>query len=158
MYVGLGAYPNPYVEKLSDNAGYEMFTERTGISLSFSIGGNYYNDEVQEKFRKVFEEEYLHVLKNSPWLLARNAVLNGLQSFSLGYFTSSRLLSYLSCVCGLLVLIWLVLQRRFIWVMAIGIHSLSFTPYYPPIHAYMFGAYILIICAILISFDGEPGN
>ena len=41
-YIGIGAYPNPYVDRFSDNAGYELFEAERGIQLNKNIEGNYY--------------------------------------------------------------------------------------------------------------------
>ncbi|MDO1446016.1 hypothetical protein Q0590_07120 [Rhodocytophaga aerolata] len=159
VFVGIGAYPNDYITTLSDNEAYNFFNRKTAKNITYTIpGGNVYTDlSIRNEYFTFLKNEYFQVLKSHPILLIKNAVLNFFQSFSLGYFVDYPLwVNYLSSLAGFIFFILLFLKKHFLWIMAIAFNSLTFTPYYPPIQAYMFGGYILIICAfiqLLNDFD-----
>jgi hypothetical protein len=152
IYIGIGAYPNSYVNSLSDNEAYNFFSHKTGKPISYSIpGGNVYTDlSIRNEYFTFLKSEYFQVLKSHPFLLIKNAVLNFFQSFSLGYFVDYPLwVNYLSSLAGFVFFLLLLIKRHFFWILAIGLSSLTFSPYFPPIQAYMFGGYILIVGAFI---------
>jgi hypothetical protein len=151
IYIGIGAYPNPYsINELSDNTAYELFFRETGQILDARPGGNFYNKQVFTHYSNILKNTYLSILSSSPFLLLRNAILNFFQSFSLGYFVDYPLwVSYLSSLVGFTFFMLLLMKRHFIWILAIALNSLTFTPYFPPIQAYMFGGYILLVGAFI---------
>lgn len=150
IYVGIGGYPNPFVKTLSDTEGFAIYNKHTGEVLNISTGGNFYNLNVFKKYDLLLQEEYFQIVKTKPLMLVKNAVLNFFQSFSLGYFVDYPLwVNYLSSLAGFIFFMLLFLKKHFLWIMAIAFNSLTFTPYFPPIQAYMFGGYILIICAFI---------
>jgi hypothetical protein len=149
MYVSVGAYPNPYGIEFADWSGFQYYEEQTGIEIDPRTGGNYEDPELREDYRQRLKARYKEIFVDSPLMLVRNAALNIFQSFGPGYVTASRGLSYASAFLGLLVLLLLLVRRKFLWVVAIGLCSITFTPYCPPIPVYMFGAYILIVGGII---------
>jgi len=144
-YVGLGAYPNPFVHGLSDNNGYAMYEAKTGTVLEMSSpDGNYYDESVYRDYQRVLKAEYLGIALESPVRMVRNAVLNMLQSFSFGYPVARPNLAYASAAFGAVVIVLLLLTAQYSLVVGIGAVTVGFAPYFPPIPAYMFGAYMLL--------------
>jgi hypothetical protein len=154
-YTGIAAWPNPYVKELSDQSGLVLYEQAYGEKMRFGVGENNSDPEVMQRYRKVTRAAYMEVAKARPDLLVRNAVLNVLGSFSIGYVTASLNLSYLSAAIGLAYLSLLLWARRFVWVAAILASSVSFSLYFPPVPVYLFGAYILSIGAF-VSLFREP--
>lgn len=154
IYVGVGAYPNPYMQGLSDNNGFDLFRSRTGIALSISPGGNFHEPVLFKRYEALLRDEYLVMLRQSPLLLVRNACLNFGQAFSAGYFVDyPRWVSYVSAAFGLVFCLLLVRYRLFWWAIAIAATTLSFFPYFPPIQAYMFGSYLLLVMAFIALLE-----
>jgi hypothetical protein len=92
------------------------------------------------------KEAYWNFFKANPFLVFRNAVLNFLQSFSIGYINAGGwLLNLLSAGLGLIFLVVLFIYKKYIPALLIAFSGIGFTPYYPPIPVYMFGGYILIV-------------
>jgi hypothetical protein len=159
VFIGVGAYPNPILNGLSDDEGFNYFYKKTGQRLNTGLpGGNYYFDhELRNLYMATLEEGYIHLLKTEPFLLTRNAVLNFFQSFSLGYFADYPLwVSYLSAGIGFVFFLLLLLHKQFLWIIAIAASGITFTPYYPPIPAYMYGSFILIACAGIMLLKQYP--
>ena len=157
MFVGVGAYPNsyPYLQKLSDNTGFDRYDSITGLKLSNSVDGNYHADSLRNDYSKVIESEYFKIAKKSPLLIVRNGILNFLQSFSVGYKPGySFLIHILTSISGLALIFFLIKFQKWVLLLAISFASISFTPYYPPIAAYMYGSYIIIAYSIISVIYG----
>ena len=150
-YCGISAYPNPYTDGLGDESGFRFFEKETGQKLQItSIDGAFHQDpEFRKKTREVFREGYFRILRERPLMLVRNAVLNFFQSFFLGYSVDSRLLSYLSSFCGLLVFTLLLWKKEYWFLVAIALSSLTFVPYMYPHQGYIFGSLILLVVAFI---------
>jgi hypothetical protein len=154
VYIGVGAYPNPYMQGLTDNNGYALYRRHIGESLSVSIGGNFYTKEVFERYNHLLLDKYMQIVRQDLLLIIKNAFINFLQSFSVGYFVNAPVwVNYLSAGVGAIFLALLCIRKQFLWIMAIALNSLAFTPYFPPIQAYMFGGYILLVCAFVAQFQ-----
>lgn len=150
-YVGIGAYPNEYVKGFGDKYGRDLYEKHTGEKQDLQPGGNAYEDDVVERFHQITRAEYLEVLRRDPVLLVKNAVLNVFQSYAVGYFTELPLaLSYTSAFVGVVFCALLLWRRMYAFTLGIGLNSLSFTPYYPPVQAYMLGGFVLIVAAFLL--------
>jgi len=150
MYVGLGAYDNPYGVILNDNAGYKLFDEKTVISNKTNAKiTNYDNFERRERYDDTLKKEYLAILKESPMLLLVNAVKNTLGGYSFGYFVGSPLIQNMAIIFGGIFALLLLLFRQYVWFLAIGLSLISFTWFYPPIPAYMYGSYLIIIVSFI---------
>jgi hypothetical protein len=64
--------------------------------------------------------------------------------------------SYFSAAVGFVFCLLLLLKRQFLWILAIAASSATFTPYYPPIQVYMYGSFILIVCAFISLLKQYP--
>jgi hypothetical protein len=149
-YIGVGAYPNPYMKGLTDNNAFDLFEEKTGQKLYVYPGGNYFDSITFAKNVAILRKAYFDVVKHSPSLVLRNATLNFFQSFSIGYLVDYSLaLNYGTAFMGFAIFCTLLFYKQFLWVIAIVFSSLSFSPYFPPIPAYMFGSYLLIALALI---------
>ena len=146
MYVGIGAYENKYNIKLDDEDGYKYYNQQTGKLVNSS---NIMNADIKDEYYEVLQERYFEILKESPIMIIKNALLNILQSYSIGYKVGNPKIIYLSSIIGVLAIILLLYTKQYILFLAIGFAGGSFTPYYPPISAYMFGSYILIIIGFI---------
>jgi len=146
MYVGIGAYQNKYGIEMKDRSGFQVFNRETDKVM---IGGCKQNDN-SRIYNDFIKKKYFNILKESPLLLAKNALLNILQSYGIGYKVNMMNLNYLSSFFGFLLIFLLLYFNQYTLFFAIGFAGASFTPYFPPIGAYMFGSYMLIIFAWLV--------
>lgn len=157
-YVGIGAYPNNAGIELDDESGYKMFRESTGIQINTAPPeGNYYDEEVRRQYYGVLKERLAGYASDHPLQLARNAALNILQGFSVGYPVGHLALAYASAFIGLIVLMVLAVRRMYVTIALIFASVAGFVAYYPPIPAYMFGNYLLLSLA-LASIVDQIGN
>ena len=144
-FVGLGAYPNNYsfLFNLSDERGYDRFFELTGKQVEAGVDGNNQNDlSFRSEYFRILKNEYLRILKNSPIVVIRNAGINFLQGYSIGYLNKSPYyLNLISALLGAIFIAFLIYSQEWVGIMAIGISHLTFSLYFPPIQAYMFGRY-----------------
>lgn len=154
-YIGLGAYPNRLAISVSDESGYALYEKVTGEKLEVSVGGNYYDNDVIDRYKEITEEATITYAKSQPFAIVRNGFLNLLQSFSLGYFVNKSMIVYLLVACSGLALILLSLWRRhYLPLLLIFTYVIAFVPYFPPIPAYLFGAYLpIFFLASLLAAD-----
>ena len=146
MYVGIGAYPNNYLSELSDNVGPRLYQDVTGEKINFN------NNEDYKKYNNIIKEHYFKILKEEPTLLIRNAVLNYLQSFAFGHFANRGLIiNVISIFCGLLVFVYMIVKKKYNYVILISASGIGHCLYYPPIQQYMFGSYVIIIFGLIDS-------
>lgn len=149
-YIGIGAYSNTYMKGLSDDNGYHLYESVTGDPLVASLGGNYYDPDTMERYIQITRAEYLRILRADSWLLLRNAVTNTAQGFSIGYLVDAPLpVNYAIAISGFLVALFLVIGQQFIIVFLVLLTIGGFSPIYPPIPAYMYGAYLLLVIGAL---------
>ncbi len=149
MYIGIGAYTNSYNITLSDNQAYKFFYNKTGkVMNSFNVT----DKSLHEEYYAIMEKEYFAIVKSDPMMIIKNATLNVLQSYSFGYKVGNIKIVYLSIFIGMIIVTSLLYFRQYILFFAIGLAGGTFTLYYPPIPAYMFGSYILIVFAIINIF------
>ena len=152
MYVGVGAYENQFIDGLSDANGFSRYKEITGESISTNLrNGNFYNLETRKNYFEIIKNEYLIILNLSPLLVLKNAFLNMVQCFSFGYRVGVPWLQYLSVFFGAVMLLVLCLGRQFWYIGAIVSYSAAFAFYFPPIPAYMFGNYVLLVVGLIGS-------
>lgn len=146
-YIGVGAYPNPFgVQGLSDNFGYALFERKTGHPINASLGGNMYDPVVMDRYKKIARDEYMRMVREQPAIFVRNAALNILQSYAVGYVNGAPAwVHYLSALLGLCVMVALLYSYQYLTFIAIGLASGGFSLYFPPIQAYMYGSCILIV-------------
>lgn len=157
-YVGIGAYPNGAGIELDDESGYKMFKARTGIQINTAPpSGNYYDEKVRGQYYGVLKEQLASYAREHPLQMIRNATLNTLQSFSVGYPVGHLALAYASAFIGLIALVGLAICRMYVTITLIFAGVAGFVAYYPPIPAYIFGNYLLLSLA-LASLVDQLGN
>ena len=157
-YVGIGAYPNDAGIELDDESGYKMFKDSTGIQINTAPPyGNYYDEKIRGQYYGVLKERLASYASDHPLQLARNAALNMLQGFSVGYPVDHLALAFASAFIGLIVLMVLAVRRMCVTIALIFASVAGFVAYYPPIPAYMFGNYLLLSLA-LASIVDQIGN
>ena len=153
-YVGVGAYPNAHVEGLSDDNGYALYRQRTGEPLNASLGGNYYDEKVMARYRDVSRSEFLGIARDDPGVLVRNAALNTLQGFTIGYLAGQRYVVHVAmALAGLLFAGLLLYTGQYVLTGLVLATIATFVPYYPPIPAYMYGAYLLLVVGLIRAVE-----
>jgi hypothetical protein len=146
IYAGIGGFSNPYGISLSDEDVYALYQKHTGKPLNASIGGNFHNPVVMEEFTAINRAEYLAILKDSPALLIKNAVVYFFGSFGLGYINKApQWLNYLLAAGGLLFFMALLYHQKYLILVFLILGVVGFVLYYPPIQAYMYGNYLLLV-------------
>lgn len=151
MYVGLGAYTNDVdVRLLSDDEGYRFYYNTTGVYLNTNaVRGNYIDLATRELYFNALKNRYIEIFSKEPLLLIKNATSNFFQIFSVGYIVDNRLLTNISTGFGFMVLFFLLYTRQYIWILAIIASAISFFWYFPPIPAYNFAAYFLLVMGFM---------
>jgi hypothetical protein len=153
-YVGLGAYPNAGGIELSDESGYSRYMELSGTQINtIPTHGNYYDQTVRSAYYDALRKELIGYAAQHPDELVRNAVINAAQSFSLGYVTKSRMLSYLSAGIGALVVLVMAWRGMYLRMAVLLSGVVGFVLYFPPIPAYMFGNYLLLAWVLVHVMD-----
>lgn len=153
-YIGLGAYPNAGGIELSDESGYSRYKELSGTQINtIPPAGNYYDETVRSAYYDALRKELIEYAVQHPWELVRNALINSAQSFSLGYVTKSRMLSYLSAGVGTLVFLVMAWRRMYQRMAVLISGVVGFVLYFPPIPAYMFGNYLLLAWVLVHVAD-----
>ncbi len=151
IYTGFGAYENKYDISLNDNTTYQLYENETGEKLNASLGGNYYKEKVIDKYTAITKKESLVIINESPFFVFKNAVLNTLQGFSIGYINrGGDRLNYLIAFSGFLFILLLIYKKMYTWFLMIGFSIGTFTLFYPPIQAYMYGVYLLLVLSLVI--------
>lgn len=160
-YVGIGAYPNEAAIELSDESGYALFKDKTGISVDTTPpSGNYYDQTVRGKYYQVLKQGLSAYVTEHPLEMVRNAALNVAQSFFVGYPVGHQMLAYASALAGFIVLLVLVIRRMYVTITLLLAGVAGFVAYYPPIPAYMFGNYLILALALtaLVGQIGKSGD
>jgi len=153
VYTGFGAYSNSNNIELNDNSTYKLYTDYTGKKLNASIGGNYYDTEVIDKYSEITRSETLRIFNESPITFIKNAFVNTLQGFSIGYINKAGdTINYFIAFSGLILIGSMLFFKKYIWFLMIGLSIGTFTLYYPPIQSYMYGVYLLLALYILSTF------
>lgn len=148
-YIGVGAYANPWSIKLSDNDGYSLYERKYGEVLNASFGGNYYDSKTISKYKKITEEQFFKNINQKPLLFIKNAVVNTLQGFSVGYFNGAHdWFNYILAILGAGNLVFLLYLRRWGAIILILSVVTTISPYFPPIPAYFFGGYLAVLFAL----------
>ena len=76
--------------------------------------------------------------------------LNTLQGYCIGYINKGGdIFNYIIAFLGVLNVGILLYYKKYSWFLMIGISIGAFTLFYPPIQAYMYGAYLLIILSFI---------
>jgi len=160
-FIGIGAYPNPYpyLNELSDDRGIERYEDLTGIQLSTSIGGNYYQKEIKSHYSEIMQEQYLQIVRENPGIILRNVILNTLQFYSIGHFANqSLILNLLISFTGLAVLSFLFLKKAYGSILLIFLTGFGVALMTPPIPAYNFATYLVLIFSIISALSNETSS
>jgi hypothetical protein len=154
IYVGIGSYDNEYVSGLSDNTGYDLFERKTGVHFNFSLGENYYNHDTINQYKIVAREEVKRIFYESPTMFLRNAIFNTCQLFSGGYVNKGGdWLNYFLVTIGVAFFFTLIfIVKKPSMALLVLMPSVTFTWFYPPIPAYMFGSYIFLVISFYYFF------
>lgn len=155
-YIGIGAYPNPYMEGHLDRYSYDRFERETGSDARRLVRDNSPDEELWRRYSDWTREKYLEILRESPLLLVRNAALNGFESFSLGYVVGNPKATYASALMGFVVCAVLLVRRQWLFALAIVLGAASIAPYHPPVPAYIYGNYILVIGGMIRVSEDLP--
>src|SRR6185437_8510633 len=149
-YIGLGAYSNPFgIAKPLDSAGFDYYRNQTGKQMTTDpISGSFQDPHSRADYWNVLHTRYSRIFRDHPILIARNAVLNTIQSFGPGYDVDRSWVTLLSTVAGLIMIGLIVVCRQWLWGLAILAYAVAFTPYFPPVPAYLFGAYLFTALAM----------
>jgi Gpi18-like mannosyltransferase len=67
-------------------------------------------------------------------------------------------MNWISTLVGFLVFTFLMYARQFVWVLAILASAGTFCLYFPPIPAYNFAAYLLLVFAFISALDRLNGH
>jgi hypothetical protein len=146
MYIGLGAYENSYMKGLADKNGFLFYKEQKAVEIDTNLGsGNFYDAELRRDYYETVKKRYLEILKTDYYRVFRNAILNTVQSFSVGYLIDYPRLRLASILAGIAVLGAFLYTRQYMLILALLASSIGFVLYYPPIPAYMFGSYLLLV-------------
>jgi hypothetical protein len=145
VYVGIGAYENPYgLDGPYDEHGYALYQRVTGMRIDMNpVDGSFQRAEERERYWRVLRENYLQIARERPLMLLRNAAFNTAEAFALGYDVDRRWVTLLSGLGGVAMIALIAGFRLWTWGLGILCYAAAFTPYFPPIPAYLFGAYLL---------------
>lgn len=162
VFVGLGSYSNDYGIAQSDASAYKYFQNETGIDLDILPGGNYYDPEITHRYNEVIKSKVRDLLKNAPLIFIRNGVLNFGQAYSLGYRTGAPYLINIGfSILGYIILFFFLVKgngKIKMLLIAIFGYSITYVPYYPPIQAYHYGAFILILFIFIEYVDQDQDD
>lgn len=148
MYVGIGAYSNPRVARLSDEVGFDLFAARTGTVIDTDLSdGNFYEPALNRRYNEVLKTEYLDIAREDPARLMTHAAANTYQSFSVGHVVGNSRLNALSVVLGAVLLAAMVLGGQWLLIGGVLAYAAGYAWFFPPIPAYMFGSYLLLAFA-----------
>jgi len=155
MYIGVGAYKNNLgVADLGDNRGYEYFLHQTGVLINTdAVSGNYNDPEVRGVYMQSLKERYLDMIFEDPFQLIKNAIENGVKVFTIGYLVRYPNLSWLVNIQGILFIAFLIYLRQYVWFLAVLSTAIGFFWYFPPVPAYNFGAYVLLVLGFMSGMD-----
>lgn len=154
IFVGVGAYENPYNISLNDGDGYALYEKKYNEKMQFHPTGNYYKESTIKAYQQLTQDTVIAMINQTPGLFVKNSILNTLQSFSIGYINKANSwVNYTIAFLGLLIAILLLYTKNYLLLIGILLGAAPFSLYYPPIPAYMYGNYLLIFGAITLILD-----
>ncbi|MCR9191736.1 MAG: hypothetical protein NXI01_03665 [Gammaproteobacteria bacterium] len=154
-YIAIGAYSNPHgIDTFTDKTGYQYYYQKTGERISTNVlHGNFKEQKVMARYNETLKARYLQILHDTPMLLIRNALFNTVQAFGVGYVMDHDWPRALTILIGLSSMCLLFATRQWVWLSAILLYSMSYTPYCPPISCYQFGADLLVVLGVSAALD-----
>lgn len=157
-YTGLGAYENPFGPAgLRDEDSYEFFESQTGVKIDTNaVRGNFNDPLVRGQMDELLKNRYLEIVRTDPLLILRNALLNVLQLFSPGHDPDRPFVTAACTVVGACVLLLLVMAKQWVWILGVLSVSVGYVLYFPPIAAYHFGAYLVLVVGCILAVERLP--
>ncbi|MBV9987982.1 MAG: hypothetical protein JO301_09900 [Chitinophagaceae bacterium] len=153
-FIGFGAYPNSRNIEMKDSYLYDRYFDSTKTIVSSSpITGTFQNVSTKNAYFGFAKNQYLSLLKEEKIRLLRNASLNMLEAFSYGYIIDHKTVTYASIFVGLFIIGYAIYRRYYALGICIFCYAATYTPFYPPIPAYHFGAFLVVF--ILVTFLGD---
>jgi hypothetical protein len=145
-YLGLGAYDSFFLKSMEDDVALSEFQSVSGYDMnSGDLRSHYYEDEAQESMNAYLYTKYVHLALGHPWRMLRNAGLNFVNAYGVGYLNDFgflwRLVGFLFGLFTLALMFW---TKKHEILLAIALLSLPVVLYYPPTQIYIFGNFILI--------------
>jgi hypothetical protein len=161
-FIGFAGYPNKIegLEVMNDNTGYAWYNKYSGKIIDASIEGNFTtNLEATRHYYSYMKDSFLELVHQHPAQFLRNMSLNFFQGFAAGYITKGGFLGHLaSAFMGILVVGFFLVKRAWIPIIIIAVSHITYSVYYPPIPAYLFGTYLLIVCFLQEVFFENAKN
>jgi hypothetical protein len=152
-FIGFAGYPNQIagLEIMNDDTGYAWYNKYSGRSVDASIEGNFTTDiHVAKHYYTYMKESFLKMVQMHPIQFLRNVCLNFFQGFSVGYLSKTSFIGHLlAALSGFLVAGFFVWKKAWIPLIVIAASHITYSLYYPPIPAYLYGTYLLTICFLL---------
>jgi hypothetical protein len=153
-YIGVGAYDNPWHIELSDHAGLRLVNEQSSFSHRVT---HLESPGVYATYRQLSKTAFIRQVEENPLLYAKNALFNGMLAFGVGYLTHRKDgVNYLLSATGLFAIFLHITGRQWLNLFAIFLASIAFIGYYPPIPAYLYGSYLLIVTGLLNVMYRNP--
>ena len=157
LFIGVGAYPNPFgIKPVSDNVGLDKYNQITNRNFNASPLELDWpsNLSLREDYDKVLLKEIKVMFNEHPFIYFRNAILNFLVGYSIGYTDAFPYwLKLIISLFGLVFACYLLYYRLYIDVLVIALSHVIFSPYFTPIPVFMFSTYILLIYALQKSLQ-----
>ncbi|MCB9262700.1 MAG: hypothetical protein H6607_10030 [Flavobacteriales bacterium] len=145
-FLGMGAYDNDILNTMEDAEALVFFEAKTGKEMnSANISGNYYNDTIQNQMSNLLFIEVQNEFKAQPYRFFRNAFLNIINSFSVGYLNDfgllPRLISFILGILSIAAFLYFKLYNHLIFILLM---SAPVVLYYPPVQVYVLGNFIIL--------------
>jgi len=151
---GLGAFPTKAFDAYpGDHFSYSVYNQIHNDTIDGSFESRIYEPNFRVAYYTCLKDYYMQICADYPHILARNAILNTLQSYSIGHWIDHLWINILSAALGLTVIIYLVAHKNYTGLIAIGLSSITFTLIHPPIITYMFGSYLIIKYTLLSTAE-----
>jgi hypothetical protein len=148
-FIGFAGYPNRHADLkiMNDDTGYAYYNKYSGAQIDASIEGNFTTDVQQaQSYYAYMKSMFFELVKKNPLEFVRNLLLNYFQGFSVGYLTKLPFIGKcLVAISGFLIVLFFINRKFLDAILIISVSHLTFSFYYPPIPAYMYGSYILIV-------------
>ncbi len=148
-FIGFAGYPNHHKDlaMMNDDTGYAYYNKYSGSQIDASIEGNFTTDVREaQNYYAYMKEKFFDLVKENPVEFIRNLLLNYFQGFSIGYLTKLPFIGKcLVAMSGFFLFSFFFKRRLLDVILLISVSHLTFSFYYPPIPAYMYGSYLLIV-------------
>lgn len=149
VYVGLGAYPNSHGLFLSDDSALSAVAADGGTRMTANIGGSFHDPAQRRQYDSHVRKLTMDIIRKSPLLPLRNAVMNVLMTFAWVYKPGLHYAAYIVLAfLGSGVLWWLVRARQYKALVGVVLTSGTIVAYFPPVAVYVVGGYAFLAFAM----------